>query len=63
VCIEITEKAAIVDHTACEAVFAVASAQGTRDIFLQGLDEMASLGRDKESLRLQRESRLSRVAR
>jgi len=62
VCIEITEKAAIVDHTACEAVFAVASAQGTHDISLQGLDEMASLGPDKESLRLQRESRLSRVA-
>lgn len=63
VIIEIRDRAAIIDHTACEAVFGCSSLLGGRELIIDGLDEMKSLGSHKESIHLQDERRFRRSLR
>lgn len=57
VIVNVTGQAAIIDHTACDTVYAVERLIGGREFVVLGLSEMLSMGETNDSLRLQQEHR------
>ena len=63
VIIDVTERAAICDHTACETVLGASALIGGRELEVRGLDEMIVLGKRQDSIHLQNERRFRRALR
>lgn len=63
VVIEIGDRAAIIDHTACEAVFGCSSLLGNKELVINGLEGMEALSPHKESIHLQNERRFRHALR
>lgn len=63
VIIEIDDSSAVIDHTACEAMFAEVESHPERTLEIRGLEGMESLSSHRDSIRLQDARRLQRAHR
>ena len=61
--IELTGQVAICDHTACETVLSAHRFSGGRNLEVEGLAEMTTIGPQPASIHLQKERRLRRTLR
>ncbi|MCA9638316.1 MAG: SulP family inorganic anion transporter, partial [Myxococcales bacterium] len=63
VVIEIDDSSALIDHTACEAMFSEVESTKNRTLEIRGLENMHALSSHREAVRLQDVRRLTRRAR